>query len=244
MLLVAFNAAAAVFLKPNYTSPDGVGYFSYLWSIFSEGTLSFATMYRQCRIDIPLTRTPEGWLANNWSIGAALLWAPFYEAAAILRGGGVAARETLLLANFGSMVLGVICLALLYSALDWIGEKRDRLVIVFLTLAGTPLFYYSFVDATYAHAATAFASGLFIWYWLKSSRDEAVLGAASKGKSASRPAKRRIDPPSLTPVRWGTMGLLAGLAACVRTQEILVVLAPAWEWLRRYGAEPESRPVL
>ena len=242
LILVAFNAAAAVFLKPNYTSPDGVGYFSYLWSVFSEGTLSFATIYQKCRIDIPLTRTPEGWLANNWSFGAALLWAPFYEAARVCRGGaGVTDRETLLLANFGSMILGGFCLALLYSALGRIGEKRNRILVALLTLAGTPLFYYSFIDATYAHAATGFASGLFLWFWLRTSEEE----AAPQGK-ALRGGKRKIDPApsSLSALRWGTLGLLAGVAACVRTQEMLVILAPAWEWLKRFRAAPERRSAL
>ena len=139
--------------------------------------------------------------------------------------------------NFGSMTLGVFCLAFLYSSLDWVGEKRNRLLAVFLTLTGTPLFYYSFIDTTYAHAATAFASGLFVWFWLRTSQEE----AAPKGTAASRPLKRKETPASLSALRWGTLGLLAGIAACVRTQEILIVLAPAWEWFRRFRLEPERR---
>jgi hypothetical protein len=220
-LFLLFNSAVMLFLRPVYHSPDGVGYFSLLWSIFSERTLSFASVYQRYNMIMPLTRTSQGWLANNWSFGTALLWVPILKAGQVGRyffgdSGALAMREALCLANFGSMTFGASCLLLLYSALGSIGVQKNRLLIVFLTLAGTPLFYYSFIDTTYAHAATAFASGLFIWYWLKTSRDS-------------------------SPLRWGTLGLLAGVAACVRTQEILIVLAPAWEWLWWYKKEPGRR---
>jgi len=224
LLGVLFNAAAALLLRPVHQSPDGVGYFAYLWSVFSERTLSFATTYQRYH-GMPPARTPNGWLADHVSFGTALLWAPFVEAGRWSRAFAAGAdplspREAFCLASFGSMVLGSLCLVLLTSALG-AGERiRRRLLVAGLTLFGTPLFFYSFAHTTYSHAATAFASGLFVWYWLRSSREEAPL----------------------SPLRWGTLGLLGGLAACVRTQEVLVLIAPAWEWLGRCrGGSRERR---
>ena len=136
-VLILFNAAVFLFLRPVYQSPDGVGYFSYLWSIFSEGTLSFSTVYQRYHMAIPLTRTSQGWLANNWSFGTALLWVPFYEVGRLGRyffgsTGPLSAREALCLANFGSMTFGAFYIIAPSKHVNKIGWKQVKISFLFL----------------------------------------------------------------------------------------------------------------
>ena len=91
----------------------------------------------------------------------------------------------------------------------------------------------------HSHAATAFASGLFTWYWIRT----ADFGSAESTKPA-RANKQKIPSTDGAILRWTTLGVLAGLASCVRTQEVLLVIAPVWEWTRRFKREPEARLLL
>lgn len=228
--LLFFNLAVYLFLSSIYLNPDGIGYFSYLPAVFAQHTLSFAAVYEHFHLAMPAAVTPTGWLANIWAFGAAFLWLPFYAAARVyLASQGVNGIEPwggiyFALINFGSMIFGALAMVLLLSILKGMGWSRRRGWVLGAAFFGTPLFFYSFLSGSVAHAATAFATGLYLWVWL-----------------------RTLDEPSdprRVRDRWFTLGLLAGIAAMVRTQEILVLMTAIIEWVTRTRKGAEARVLL
>ncbi len=207
-------AAAYLFLTPAYLFPDGQGYCAYLPSLFFDGDLHFYNDFTAMRIPVPLALTSTGHISNNWPFGAAFFWSPFYLAAKLLRGLGDHPYSGWfwLWVNFGTIVYGVAAF-FLSSRLAQSEDDGDRSAspaIAALAFIGTPMFFYTFVVSSTAHAVSAFAVTLFVWYWL-----------ASYG----RPDRLR---------RYVLLGLLLGLAAMVRPQEALFgIVVPVERLLRR-----------
>jgi hypothetical protein len=222
-----FNAGVYVFLSSIYLNPDGVGYFSNLSALFYQHTLSFDALYDHFHLAMPLTVTATGWLANIWALGSAALWAPFLAAGRFYLSLQGAANPPawsslfMVMVNFASMLFGGSAMVLLYSALGMIQIQRRRLRLCLAAFLGTPLFFYSFLMGTVAHAATAFVTSLWIWFWLKTVQE------------------RRLGGPM--PLRWFTLGLLGGVAAMVRTQEVLVLMPAVFEWGWRMRREGQDR---
>jgi len=221
-----FNLGVYFFLQPVYLVPDGVGYVAYLPALFARHTLSFLSIFDAVPMGLPLARTSTGWSANLWPFGLSFLWLPFYEGARIAvhffyRSIPQEWNPFYLGAlNMASMLFGGGAGLLLYDALSSTLSSWKRQVLALLCFFGTPLFYYSFCIGAMAHAASAFASGLFLWYWLKTT--SIFFGA---------PGYKR---------RWFLLGVLAGIAAMVRTQEIIILIAPLWEWARKVRHHEES----
>jgi hypothetical protein len=74
-----FIVLAGTYLQPQRVASDGVFYFTPLHSIVVDGDVDFENEYRVLGAeDGYFHRTETGRLPNNFSIGPALLWAPFY----------------------------------------------------------------------------------------------------------------------------------------------------------------------
>ncbi len=222
-MVVLFNGMAFLFLRPVYATPDGVGYLAYLPSIFHYGTLSFEATYRAASIGIPWALTSTGWIANPWVFGASFLWLPFYKVGYWLSAvpptlpAPVWGGYFLSVVNFSSMLFGAAAVFLTTTALPAYFHLRVRILIALACFFGTPLFYYSFIEGTSAHAASAFANSLYVWFWIKTS-----------GTDSSR----------FSPWRWWMLGWLAGLCMMVRPQDVLVALPLIFEgWMgwKRHG---------
>jgi len=215
-LLFLFNAAIYVFLQPGYLIPDGVGYLAYLPVIFARHTLSFFSFFSAIPMGLPLARTSTGWVANLWPFGLSFLSLPFYEAARFSGATHGQAWGPLFLGNLNlaGILFGGAAALLLYDALPAHERASERKLLVFLCFLGTPLFFYTFCIDAVAHAASAFTSGLFLWFWLK-----------TRGQG-EHPRER-----------WFTLGLLGGIATMVRTQEIFILAAPLWEWIHAGRAD-------
>jgi hypothetical protein len=72
-------ALAAMYIQPQRVASDGVFYFAPLHSLIVDGDLDFRNEYRVLRVPEGYFHpTPTGRLPNNFSVGPALVWAPFY----------------------------------------------------------------------------------------------------------------------------------------------------------------------
>ncbi|HXV59288.1 MAG TPA: glycosyltransferase family 39 protein [Vicinamibacteria bacterium] len=72
-------ALAAGYLQPQRVASDGIFYFAPLHSVVVDLDLDFENEYRVLGAEPGyFQRTATGRLPNNFSIGPALLWAPFY----------------------------------------------------------------------------------------------------------------------------------------------------------------------
>jgi|SRR5579863_1933242 len=166
---------------------DGVGYYAYARAPLIEHSLDFTHDYqsanqsfRDDRIDAngqPLQRfrTRTGHLDNHFTVGPAILWAPFLLVAHILvlfaraLGSGVAADGFSAPYRYamavGTCVYGFLALFLSYR----LARKYAAPVWAFLACVAiwwaSSLPVYMYFNPSWSHAHSAFAVALFLWYW-------------------------------------------------------------------------------
>jgi uncharacterized membrane protein YbaN (DUF454 family) len=222
-------------VTPRIYASDEIQYFSYLRSIWFDHDVSFDNEYRYFyehdigrgenfhATFLELT-TGTGRRPNFGTIGAALLWAPFYAAGnAIARATGAIADGYSLpyvaavayasaFYGFAAVVLSAAAARLLRrgspdvraigstdASAHGIGTEVVAAVLIWI---GTPLLFYMYVAPPYAHACSAFAVALFVFVWLRVRRTWPIGGAIA-------------------------LGLSGALMAMVREQDLFVALGPA-----------------
>jgi hypothetical protein len=209
---------------------DGTYYYSYLPSVLLDGDLDFRNDYRNLMQGEPDKLaysigqlTPVGLPANHWSIGPAILWAPFFLLAqAVALGLGLlgfkldATGYGMLHQAFalsGSILYGAAGLFLIYAALRYVVKDRWLLAAAVLTVtAGGSAVYYMTVEPHMSHAPSLFATGLFFWIWL-----------SGRGRE--------------TPGRAAALGAAAGLMALIRPQDGLFLILPFIDRLLLLGRD-------
>lgn len=196
---------------------DGVGYYVYLRSWILDRDLDFSNEYTYFYGPVATTkfpRTATRRLPNQYAIGSALLWSPFFLAAHAMAllgqlagfpvradGYGYLYQAAIC---FGSMVYSFLGLVLAFRLASRYATSQAALAATALIWLGSNVLYYMVVEPSMAHMNSLFAVSLFLYAW-----------EAGRG--------------SLEPKRWLGLGLLAGLMALVRTQDGLFILAPLWE---------------
>ncbi len=222
-------------VTPRIYASDEVQYFAYLRSLWFDRDVSFENEYQHFYNagiaqgagfhETFLERTTEtGRRINFGTIGAPLLWSPFYAAANLwaqaryASGAKIAtdgySQPYIAAVAYGSAFYGWTALALTLLIIRRIlGDAR--LGPVLAIWLGTPLIFYMLIAPPMAHACSAFAIALFIYVWLNarerwSARDLIALGAA------------------------------AALMTMVREQDAFVAVGPALDWgwtvVRRWRA--------
>jgi hypothetical protein len=231
-------------------SADEVQYFSYLRSLSFDRDVSFENEYRYFH-DRSIAQgagfhetflereTAAGRRVNYATMGAPVLWLPFYAAADLwTRATGAAeangmTQPYIAAVAYGSAVYGFLAVLLSAraarvvlghgrnteetwtDALSHSGNTEETLNTRVLGPAlaiwlGTPLLFYMYVAPPFSHACSAFAVALFVNLWLYVRRRWTARGAFA-------------------------LGLAAGLVAMVREQDAFVALGPAIDfvWARR-----------
>jgi hypothetical protein len=224
---VAFLLSLA-FVNP-YVRGDGNGYYAWLVSPVIDGDFDFENQYRRADLFFqPLMfesdgqpraamQTPAGLLGNQWSVGPAVMWLPWFLTAHA--GVQVARiwRPELPADGYSwpyryACAIGTACygwLALVFArrAAGVVGRGATATLAMVIAWAATALPVYQYFLPFHVHALAAFAVSWFIWRWL---------------------ALRDADRPS----RWMEWGALAGLAALVYQLNAVLLVLPAYEVLR------------
>src|SRR6201996_966001 len=166
---------------------DGVGYYAFARAVLIQHDLDFAPDYnaanasfRDARLDEngnakPVFLTATNHLENHFSVGPAILWAPFLIIAhmgvliARALGSSVAAdgfsspyRFAMALGTAVYGFLGLL-LAMLIAA-KYVGERWAFLATVAIWWASS-LPVYMYFNPSWSHAHSAFVVALFLWYW-------------------------------------------------------------------------------
>lgn len=195
------------FIHPKVRS-DGTGYYAYARSLVIDHNLGFngdwkdpantpfiVTRHQDGRPVFDYT-TQTGHIANHFSLGPAIMWAPFLAAThytvLILNrfGANVPAdghsRPYLLAMALSTALYGFLGLWLSFQlAREYFGERWAFLATVGIWFASS-LPVYMYEDPSWSHAQSAFAVALFLWYW-------------------HRTREKR------TTIQWVTLGLIAAL---------------------------------
>jgi hypothetical protein len=205
---------------------DGVGYYAYARAPLIQHDLRFEEDWRHANLNfsesrtlpggqlLPNQYTSTGYVGNLFSVGPAILWAPFLLAAHgfVLVADALGAHipaDGFSFPYVFAMALGTaICgfLGLLFSyflARKYIEERWAFLATVGIWWASS-LPVYMYFNPAWSHAHSAFAVALFLWYW----------------------DRTRV---SRSTIQWILLGLLAGLMIDVYFPNGVFLLLPLIE---------------
>jgi hypothetical protein len=207
---------------------DEIQYFSYLRSLWFDRDVSFENEYRHFVDSGPGTapgfyetnlerQTETGLRINYGTIGAALLWAPFYGLADLwVLASGSAPRDGFSQPYVTAVAYGSACYALAALALSMVvavrttGARPERAFAAAAAIwIGTPLLFYMYLAPVFAHATSAFSVALFVLTWLR--------------------VRQRWTLPGLA-----TLGAVGALMVMVREQDASYLVGPAADfvWLQ------------
>jgi hypothetical protein len=210
---------------------DGVGYYAFARAPLIEHRLDFQRDYqaanasfRGARLDengLPKSdfRTRTGHLDNHFTVGPAILWAPFLLAAhagvllvratgSQVAADGFSAPYRIAMA-FGTAVYGFLGLLLAtLVARRYVDERWAFLAAVAVWWASS-LPVYMYFNPSWSHAHSAFAVALFLWYWHE-----------TRGQRRTR--------------QWCLLALIAGLMLNVYYANATMLLVPAVEAIQQY----------
>ncbi|MGB9722903.1 MAG: glycosyltransferase family 39 protein [Chloroflexia bacterium] len=212
-------------VTPRLYAVDSVEYFSYLHSIFFDGDLDLTNEYRyfqqlnpQAGIEGVLEkRDPTTGLPLNVApVGTALFWSPAY----LLTHGGILlaralgspveadglSRPYILAVCYASVLYAFAGLLLSYCLCRRLFSPFASALAVAVVWLATPAFFYSHASPPWSHSVSLFTVALLIFVW---------------HGTRERP----------TPARLFVLGLLGGLAALVREQDVVFLLIPVVEVL-------------
>lgn len=209
---------------------DGSNYFAYLRSAVFDRDLDFHNEFSHFDKAFWDTYKPKetvtGHLTNLFSVGPAILWAPFYLLAhlfvliANLCGAGIIpngfSKPYLLAVNVASLFYSFFGMYLIYQLSREYCRRWAALTATIALWLGSFITYYTVYQPYMSHAASFFSATLFIYYWHR-----------------TRPAR------SLR--QWMLLGLAAGLMMLARWQNGLIMIFPAVESLVLYASSIKKR---
>jgi hypothetical protein len=225
MALVLLFGVTLPAVTPRIYASDEIQYVSYLRSLWFDRDVSFENEYRyfyernvgrgehfhETFLEL---QTEAGRRPNFGTIGAAILWAPFYAighiAAVLTRNAGSEialagfSKPYIAAVAYGSAFYGFVSVLLSIAAARRIAEShgRESIVAGLAVWFGTPLLFYMYVAPPFAHACSAFAVALFVTIWLHVRRTWSPGGAVA-------------------------LGLSGALMAMVREQDVFFAIGPA-----------------
>jgi hypothetical protein len=231
ILAIAFLVSLPL-VTPRIYASDEVQYFAYLRSLWFDHDVSFENEYQHFYdagvVRYPgfhetfLERTTEtGRRISFATMGAAILWSPFYAVADGLVALGVAGDGVrdgygppyVRAVAYGSAVYGFLAVVIGWALARRLGLGRGALPAALAVWFGTPLVFYMYVAPPMSHACSAFAVAVFVAVWLHVRARWTVRGGLA-------------------------LGALAALMAMVREQDALIAVGPALDWVLAYGRAP------
>jgi hypothetical protein len=229
--LLFFFLLSLPLLNP-WVRGDGVGYYAYVRAPLIEHDLDFTHDYqfandsfRAARIDEngqirSENRTANGHLRNHFTVGPAMLWAPFLL---VTHAGVLLARQmgSQTLANgFSFPYLCTMAFATgLYGFLGlWLSFRLARKYVgavwaFVATLAiwwASSLPVYIYFNPSWSHAHSAFVCALFLWYWDETRENRSLR-------------------------QWLLLGLIAGLMLDVYYPNLMILGVLVVEGIGQYA---------
>jgi hypothetical protein len=189
--------------------PDATEYFSQLRSLYFDHDVQLENEFAHYglleRYDKGLTST--GYRRTLYAVGPALYWLPFYAAADLWSAATGGARDGyggvyLRAVALGSLAWVVLGALLVHRVLSGLVTRAAAAVTAVLVVYATSLYWYAVHAPAMSHAASFFAGAALLAVWWDGRH-------------------------GLSPRRALALGVLAGLAASVRWQNLLLLLLPA-----------------
>jgi hypothetical protein len=219
---------------------DGVGYYAYARALLIEHRLDFEpdwqnanTSFRMGRLDsegqVRATEyTVTRHIDNHFSIGPAILWAPFLLTADVLVradrlfGGQVAENgfsfPYIVAMSLGTAIYGFLAVFLSFRlAKKYLPERWAFLSALGIWFASS-LPVYMYFNPSWSHAHSAFMVAVFFWYWER-----------TRGER--------------TWTQWMALGAISGLMLDVYYVNGVLLIVPLIESLAEYWESIRTRQV-
>jgi hypothetical protein len=211
---------------------DGVGYYAYVRAMLIDHNLRFEKDWLAANPSFKMARvdsdgkigadqyTSTGHLINHFSVGPAMLWAPFLAVVHLVvlalnrMGAHIPAdgysRPYLVTMALATATYGFLALYLAFDlARKYFEERCAFLGTLGIWFAGS-LPVYMYFNPSWSHAHSAFVVALFLWYWHRTRGDR-------------------------TPRQWVLLGACSGLMLDVYYPNAILLLIPLLEALGAYG---------
>jgi hypothetical protein len=212
---------------------DGVGYYAFLRAPLIQHDLNFQpdylqanTGFRERRVDEngqlkQIFRTSTGHLDDHFSVGPAILWAPFFllahSAVLLARAAGSAvladgfSAPYRIAVAFATAVYGFLGLLISFHMARKYAQERWALLATIAIWWASSLPVYMYFNPSWSHAHSAFVVALFLWYWHKT---------------------RSLR----TPRQWLLLGVIAGLMLNVYFANAMLLVVLLVEAVQDYAA--------
>jgi len=226
--LIALFLVTVPLVRP-WIHGDGRGYYAFARAILFQGNLDFESDWyhgyeMNPQISDPAFRakylTPNGHFWNHWTIGPAMLWAPFLVTARAitpltdkingthLAGDGFS-KPYMIALGIGTLFYGLLTLWLSFAiAKKYVAERWAFLGTLGIWFA-TSFPFYLYVEPSFAHTHAAFLTALYVWYWDR-----------TRGQENWQ--------------RWLVLGAIAGLLMDTYYPSVFVVMLSILESLNGY----------
>jgi len=234
LIVAVWLLSVLIWLRPGVTRPDGVAYFAYLPSAWFDGDLLLFNEWQHFGM-LPngIIRseglTANGHLADHWTAGSAVAWAPAFLLADGIREIVPSMHRFMhdgmslpynVAAISASALCGLITLLAGYAAarrLFSIGAATMATIGVWF---GSSLLWYSTREALMAHAPSAAACALVVLASMRLAPAE-LTRSAKRGEGGAERRVRGVRTDDLL-----AAGVAAGLAFAIRPQNITFLAVP------------------
>jgi len=232
LLLLLLPTLVQFQLAGGRVNGDGLSYYVFVRSLVMDRDFDLANEYAHYgmldRGDLAWP-TPTGLRRSIYSIGPAVVWTPFFllgdgvarlaaatGAPVDLSGYGPYHRNAVAL---GSLLMGFGGLLLIRSLLRRHFAPGTATAATLLLWGGSFVHWYMVWQPTYSHSASLLTAAYGLWLWDRD-RERRDLGGHA------------------------FLGLILGLAMCVRWQNGVLLLLPGIDLLLRLRREPAALPRL
>jgi hypothetical protein len=212
---------------------DGIGYYALARAPLIEHSLNFERDYRSGNASFRDARfeengrprsflvTSTGHLDNHFTVGPAILWAPFlliaHAGVSLARAfgsqvaaDGFSAPYRFAMA-FGTALYGFLGLLLSARVAREYVDERWAFLATIAIWWGSSLPVYMYFNPSWSHAHSAFAVALFLWYWHK-----------TRNQRTTR--------------QWCVLGVIASLMLNVYYANVTILVVLIVEAIRQYRA--------
>ncbi len=182
ILFIVFVCGFFFLFKPWIHSADTVGYFSWIRSAVIDGDINVGNEFTHYKSEFKPAHFNKlhldtGYTLNQWAIGSAILWSPFFIIAHILSyiasflGFSVAtdgySAPYVWAVSIGSSLYGFGAILLTYYLCREFFKSHICVLAVMTSWLSTTLVFYMYSHPTMAHANDAFCYALFLFVWYK-----------------------------------------------------------------------------
>jgi len=201
---------------------DGFYYYAYLRSLAFDRDVDLANDYRLLGLDDAQHQylfqpTVTGHAQSAWSIGPAIAWSPFFAAGHVVarhlarRGEAISTNGTAYpyrqAVVVSGLFYGLLGLWFTYRFVRLFRPAAETIVAVVLTAAGSFMLWYLLREPTMSHPLSMAAVAGFLWCWADGRDHRTTAG-------------------------WLALGLIGGVMALMRWQNVLMFALPGVDLLR------------